>query len=142
MSDHVGKEELKTQRAQLARAEYLNKYMLTCSFVEAEKAYRNTLGSLAAEVPPDLEAEAIALRGGMLERLKPEILGVKRQEYKELQLLHAHIRRLILVGDVAETGTPDDFKLEDLRQIEAEDLTTLINGVRKLQEMRRDILSS
>lgn len=136
------KAELGRARLELARDEYLNRYILTCSFLEAETAYRSSLGDLQAPVPPELELDAIRLRKDMLNKLRSEILTVRRKEYQEMHLVHAHIRRLTLTDETAETGIPDEISLEDLRGLEADDLNAIINAVRKLQEMRRDILSS
>jgi hypothetical protein len=133
---------LREAREQLARKEYTNKFLLTLSFFDAEQAYRKILGVLDAEIPEDLEAEVIKLRSKMLDILQPEILQTRRREFQELQLLHAHLRRLTLVDEVAETGIPDEVLLENLRHVEGDELTSIINGFAKLQEMRREITSS
>ena len=127
---------------ELAEAEYLNCFLTTCSFLEADQAYRKSVGDLTAEVPDKVCRDAIERRLKMLEVLQPEILKVKRQEFKELKLLESQLHRLTLSGDVAETGIPDELKLDDLRAIDVDDLTSVVNGFKKLQEMRREILSS
>lgn len=127
---------------ELAEAEYINRFLTTCSFLEAEHAYRQTLGKLDATVPAKVRKDAIERRRAMLKILEPEILGVKRAEHKELKLLEAHLHRLTLSADVAESGIPSEISLADLRGIDADDLTSIVNGFKKLQEMRRDILSS
>lgn len=127
---------------ELAALEYVNRFLTTCSFLEAESAYKQTLGKLDVEVPEEVRRDAIDRRSRMLEILRPEILQVKRKEFKELQTLEAHLHCLMLRTEVAEEGIPDDVTVEDLRVVSADDITSVINGVKKLQEMRRDILSS
>jgi hypothetical protein len=134
--------ELSEARIELARAEYVNRYLLTCSFVEAEDAYRRSIGDLSVEIPRDLEADAIDRRLRMLKILEPEILQIKRQEFKEVELLHAQLRKLVLVDEVAETGIPDDIRLDQLKGIAAEDIMSVMNGFQRLQEMRREVLDS
>lgn len=129
-------------RRELAEAEYINRFLLTCSFIEAEDTYRQTIGKLNVEIPEAVERNAISRRRNMLKLLEPEILSIKRKEYKELEILHLQLRRLILQDDTAETGIPDEIKLDQLRDMDSEAVTNVINGFKKLQEMRREILSS
>lgn len=136
------KPEISDAIRELAEAEYTNRFLTTCSFLDAEQAYRVALGDLNAEVPESVQRLAIEKRMSMLDILKPEILKVKRQEHKELKLLEAHLHKLTLASEVADTGIPDDLTAESLRTIDADDLTSIINGYKKLQEMRREILSS
>ena len=136
------KESLDDARQELAEAEYINRFLLSCSFIEAEDAYRRAIGKLNVEIPEKIERNAIDRRRNMLKLLEPEILSVKRKEYKELEVLHLQLRRLILQDDTAETGIPDEIKLDQLRDMDSEAVTNVINGFKKLQEMRRDILSS
>jgi hypothetical protein len=126
----------------LARAEYTNRYLLTCSFVEAEASFRASLGNLNAKIPEDLEQDAIDRRLVMIKILEPEILQVKRKEFKEIEVLHAQLRKLVLQDEIAETGIPDDVHLDQLRTVDADDIMSVMNGFKCLQEMRRNVLDS
>jgi hypothetical protein len=136
------KDELAEAREELARAEYLNKFLLTCSFTEAEDAYRSSLASLSAEIPPELELDAIGRRKGMLQILEPEILQVKRQEFKEIEVLLVHLRKLVLQDEVAETGIPNELTLDDLKNVDSDAIMAVLNGFDRVQEMRRRVLTS
>lgn len=129
-------------RLVLADAEYINRYLLSCSFIEAEDAYRRAMGKLDVQIPERVQRDAIERRMKMLRILEPEILNIKRKEHKELELLHLQLRRCVLLDSEAESGIPDEIKLDQLKNMEAEDVTYAINGFKKLQEMRREILAS
>ena len=136
------KDELLEAREELARAEYLNKFILTCSFVEAEDAYRSSLASINAPIPPELELDAISRRKAMLNMLEPEILQVKRQEFKEIEVLLMHLRKLVLQDEVAETGIPSELTLDDLKTVDSDAIMAVLNGFDRVQEMRRKVLTS
>lgn len=126
----------------LAASEYMNRFLTTGDVLEAEHAYRKTLASLDAEIPGDLENRAIHIRQQFLDILEPEIKRVKRAEWKEFELLHYQLRRMLLKDDVAETGIPDKLCPEQLKDMTPESFTHVINSMVKLHEMRREILNS
>lgn len=126
----------------LAEDEYMNRFMVTGDVVEAQDVYRKTLGDLASKVPEHVELRAIDLRKQHLAILDPEIRRVKRAEWKEFNLLRSQLLRMLLNDDIAETGIPDALSFDDLKNLGPDEINTVITAFTKLQDMRRNILSS
>ena len=74
--------------------------------------------------------------------LEPEILQVKRQEFKEIEVLLMHLRKLVLQDEVAETGIPSELTLDDLKTVDSDAIMAVLNGFERVQEMRRKVLTS
>lgn len=128
-------------RRQLAEAEYRQCYFSTHDLQKAENAYRLAVGDLDEKVPERLEQACIALRKTELQAMESRTKALADNEQKEIDLLHLHLRRLLLVDAVAESGIPSNPAMSDLKDADGETLTNAMNAFQKLQEMRRSLLS-
>lgn len=131
---------LRHARKFLARDEYVTTFLSTLSFADAEMAYRRTMDDLNAEIDEACEMEAITHQHRMVKSKKEALLQLRRQETKELDMVHRAVLKHILVDP--DAGVPDEIKSEDVKELDGEELTTALNGIIKVQDQRRKLLSS
>lgn len=129
-------------RRELAESEYVHAYITTSDLNAARTSYRKTMGDLKAVPPDGVERKAIELRSQSLAILDPKIRGIKRQEWLEFELLHSQVRRMLLKDDIADTGIPDQITLSVMKDMSPNELDVAVDALKKLQEMRRNILTS
>ena len=132
--------KLRAARQYLAREEYLTTFLATLSFADADMAYRKIMGDLSARVDEVVEMEAIGHRQRLVEAKKEALLKLRRQETKELDLVHMSVLKHLMVEP--DEGIPDEIKPETVKELDGEELTTGINSLIKVQDQRRKLLSS
>lgn len=132
--------KLDKARLELAEKEYLYTLVTTGSFLDAELTYQKSLGDLKAKVPEGLELKGIAMREAHLATVDKDVRSLFIKEKQEFDLVHAQLRRLLLMDEIAEEGIPTTLSLEVLKELEPRELTEIMKGLKSLQEIRRNML--
>ena len=132
--------KLKTARKYLAREAYTTTFLAKLSFADAEMAFKKVMGDLDAEPDEVLEMDAIQHMTKLYEAQKDALLRVRRQETKELLMVHMAVLKHVLVDP--DAGIPDEITSEIVKELDGEELTTSINSLLKVQDQRRKLLMS
>ncbi|KKN96649.1 hypothetical protein LCGC14_0162930 [marine sediment metagenome] len=131
---------LKTARKYLARSAYTTTFLAKLSFTDAEMAFKKVMGDLNAEPDEVLEMDAIQHMTKLYEAQKDALLRLRRQETKELLMVHMAVLKHVLVDP--DAGIPDEITSEIVKELDGEELTTSINSLLKVQDQRRKLLLS